>query len=1307
MDHTPATHRTRRSATHSGIAGALAASLVAGMLSTVALVAATPGVASATTTAVAASWSSTPNTTGFVTATPPAGTVSATVTLSGGGGGGGGSNNSSSSGGAGGKVSGTFALTHTTGEVAVQLGGGGGGGNNCNSSLSSCTAGGSTGGSGYEAGGNGGQSSSESASVQGAASGGAGGGATGLFLGTGSSGTLVAVGGGGGGGGGSHGCDGNSSAGGTGGAGESGGSGASSAGAGGGTSGDSQGGGSGGTAGGTPAAGSASSAHNGGNEGTTSAGGGGAGAGGGGGNGSQDYCTTGNDSAGGGGGGGSVAKSPYDTSVTYAAGSAGGGTSGAGTAGSITLTWNVDQLSVTNPGNQSNVSGSAVSSLTIAAPHDTTGGNSVTFAASGLPAGLSINPSSGAVTGTPTAACACSVTVTATDSEALSASTSFTWNVTNTVSVANPGSQSSTTGSAISGLAASATDSQSGATLTWSATGLPAGLSINSSTGTITGTPTTAGTSSVTIKATDGSGYSGTASFTWTTSNTVSVANPGSQSSITGSAISAVTNSATDSQSGATLTWSATGLPAGLSINSSTGTITGTPTTAGTSSVTIKAADGSGFSGSTAFTWTTSNTVAVTNPGNQSDVSGTPITTVAAGASDTSSTTTLTYSATGLPAGLSINSSTGTITGTPTTAGTPAVTVTATDGSGYSASASFTWTVTNVVALPATGSQSDVSGTPIAPLGLAATDTSSTATVVYSATDLPPGLSIDSSTGTISGTPTVASTYAVSVTAGDGSGFSATISFSWTVTNTLTMTDPGDQSSTSGAAIAPLAVPTSDSVTDAVLSFTDSGTLPPGLTVDPSAGTISGAPTTAGTYEVTITATDNSGFSAEVSFSWTVTNMVTVANPGAQSGVSGATITPFTVGADDSSSTAILAFGATGLPPGVSIDPSTGTVSGAPTTAGSYAVTVTASDGAGFSGTTSFSWTVTNTVTVVNPGNQSGASGTAVTPVDVTATDSSSTATLTYAATGLPSGLSIDPTTGVISGTPAIGGTYPVTVTATDGALSSDSATFTWSVGDTVTVTGPGDQTSRVGISIIPVTESATDTSSVAGLTWSATGLPPGLSVSPTTGTISGATLHSGIYGVTVTVTDSAGFQASTGFTWTTVGAAVSSVTKVSGPGAGGEKVIIAGTDFTEVSSVTFGSVPAASFTVNKGGTKITAYTPVEAAGTVDVIVTTPQGPSLPSTGAQYTFLGPVVTALSRHSTLITGGTKVVITGTDFQGTTAVHFGSVDATSFTVNKAGTKITTYSPAEPAGQVDVTVTTPGGTSPTSSADQYIFS
>jgi Zn-dependent metalloprotease len=86
---------------------------------------------------------------------------------------------------------------------------------------------------------------------------------------------------------------------------------------------------------------------------------------------------------------------------------------------------------------------------------------------------------------------------------------------TNTVTVNNPGNQSGAVGTAAS-LQMTGTDSQSGQTLTWSATGLPAGLSINSSTGLITGTPTTAATYSPTVKATDTTGAFGTTAFTWT-----------------------------------------------------------------------------------------------------------------------------------------------------------------------------------------------------------------------------------------------------------------------------------------------------------------------------------------------------------------------------------------------------------------------------------------------------------------------------------------------------------------------------------------------------------------------------------------------------------------------------------------------------------------------------------------------------------------------------------------------------------------------------------------------------------------------
>jgi IPT/TIG domain/Divergent InlB B-repeat domain len=173
---------------------------------------------------------------------------------------------------------------------------------------------------------------------------------------------------------------------------------------------------------------------------------------------------------------------------------------------------------------------------------------------------------------------------------------------------------------------------------------------------------------------------------------------------------------------------------------------------------------------------------------------------------------------------------------------------------------------------------------------------------------------------------------------------------------------------------------------------------------------------------------------------------------------------------------------------------------------------------------------------------------------------------------------------------------------------------------------------------------------------------------------------------------------------------ALSSISPSKGPTAGGNLVEITGTDLTAATQVAFGAtVVNAPFTENTA-TKIKVKAPSHGAGAVDVIVTTPGGATANSAADDYTYFGqPAVTSLSPAKGPTAGGNLIEITGLRLSEASKVDFGSVEvacpSASCTLESA-TKIKVSAPAHAAGTVDVRVTTPGGTSPNVSADNYAY-
>ena len=188
---------------------------------------------------------------------------------------------------------------------------------------------------------------------------------------------------------------------------------------------------------------------------------------------------------------------------------------------------------------------------------------------------------------------------------------------------------------------------------------------------------------------------------------------------------------------------------------------------------------------------------------------------------------------------------------------------------------------------------------------------------------------------------------------------------------------------------------------------------------------------------------------------------------------------------------------------------------------------------------------------------------------------------------------------------------------------------------------------------------------------------------------------------VDVTVTTPEGTSATGASDRFSYAPTVTGVKPAAGPAAGGTSVTIAGTNFSEVSAVKFGSANAASFTVNSA-TSITAVSPA-GIGIVNVTVTTAGGTSEAVPADDFSY-GPTVTNVEANHGPPEGGNLVTITGTGFSGATAVKFGATNATTFAVNSA-TSINAISPPG-SGPVDVTVTTPEGKSATSAADQFTY-
>ena len=607
------------------------------------------------------------------------------------------------------------------------------------------------------------------------------------------------------------------------------------------------------------------------------------------------------------------------------------------------------------------------------------------------------------------------------------------------------------------------------------------------------------------------------------------------------------------SNGAAPYTWSVTvgTLPAGVILNSATGVISGTPTAYGTSSITVQVKDKGNFTATAALSIKILPApVAITTtslPNGVVNTAGYSTTLASTGGATPISWSWTAQAGSTLPPGLILAPTTGVISGTPTAAGTFNVSVTATDSSTPALTATKNLSVTIIPQLAITTSSPLPSGITSTAYSATLASTGGVTPIAWTLATgsgpLPGGLTL-SSAGAITGTPTAAGTFNFTVQAADSGApqQKVTKAFAITIIQKLAITTPA--ALPTGSVTTPYSLTlTSGGGTGAVTwALATGSTLPGGLTLT-AAGLLSGTPTTANTYNFSITATDSGTppQTATVAFTLTVTPKLAITTASLPSGTLGTAYTT-TVQSNNGGIAPItwswIAQAGSSLAPGLNITPGTGVISGTPTATGAFNVTVTAADSSSpAKQTASANLTIsiaTAPLSVATTGLPNGVVGQGYTGATLQSAGGNPPVTWSISVGALPTWATLNASTGAITGTPTATGTTTFTVKATDSTVpTAQTATKSLSitVASALSITTTSLPNGTVGNSY---TAPVAATGGTTPYTWSwiaqtGSSLPPGLSINSSTGAISGTAGGSGgTYNVTVTVADSSTPQQTT-----------------------------------------------------------------------------------------------------------------------------------------------------------------------------------